>query len=759
MQVTWSDREIELGLVGRVGESNTRTITVDCAKIMDAYPAARIVCVLSRPDGATYTVTMAEDGKKRTVTLDAVDLAMPGTLRLELRAVEGGAVLKSAILRGTVADSIRGEGDAPGQPVRDVLDRVDDTLKAAETTRKELETALDGVQGAVDAATGAAGAAAEAAAAAEETDAQIQAAEQGRVAAEKQREQATAAAVQSITDTVTDVQNKLESGAFTGAPGKDGLDAPQIDDTTISDAAPWSSQHIVDMLCPPMTESGNPVICYPVAGSELGVKASWEPTQEGEGTPYPAGGGPNLLDISQCTATVGKPYGLTITIDGDIIKASGIPSSEVTEEGDYSFAVASCAQTDLRGKGYKVTAFAIKGKISSAWGLRTEDESSLAISAKLTPGVNTDIQLRLMVSKDTPTAYAPYANIRPIHGRTQVKVERCGKNILNIAPFTKLTKQGITYEYVANGGVRISGTATSNVDSPTFAIGHLPPGKYYGLDMGTGIEAPIVVQRNGANLWLNAKGAFEILAGDITRYWYMIANNGMTLDTTVYPYIVPGTSASATYSPYIGSTTTLTLPSSIYGGEVNAVTGEGQERWKLLTLDGAENWNTWGVNANNSAVTGFYTYDINDYDAKNVKGICSNLPFSDADTWGGRNSGIGFATVGSSRYFMYCIPTAILADASDNSSAIASLKTYLAAKYAAGTPVQIAYKLATPIPFTATGGGTIKALSGTNTILTDADALTITGRADPIHIIQQLQAASAASAQALADVERAVTDI
>lgn len=38
MQVTWSDREIELGLVGRVGESNTRTITVDCAKIMDAYP-------------------------------------------------------------------------------------------------------------------------------------------------------------------------------------------------------------------------------------------------------------------------------------------------------------------------------------------------------------------------------------------------------------------------------------------------------------------------------------------------------------------------------------------------------------------------------------------------------------------------------------------------------------------------------------------------------------------------------------------------
>lgn len=203
----------------------------------------------------------------------------------------------------------------------------------------------------------------------------------------------------------------------------------------------------------------------------------------------------------------------------------------------------------------------------------------------------------------------------------------------------------------------------------------------------------------------------------------------------------------------------LTLPSTVYGGEVDAVTCAGQNIWKLLTLDGTENWNTWGVNAHNSAVTGFYTYDINDYDDKNTKGMCSNLAYGNVDVWGGRNSGIGFANTTISRYFMYCIPTAILADASDNSAAIASLKSYLAAQSAASTPIQVAYRLATPVPFTATGGGTIKALSRTNTILTDADAVTITGRADPIHIIQQLQAASATSAQALADVERAVTDI
>lgn len=322
-------------------------------------------------------------------------------------------------------------------------------------------------------------------------------AEQGRVEAETKREETMAQHAEKIAELETEVAKKA-----------------QIDDTTVSSSAPWSSQHIVDMLCPPLNESGNPAVCYPVAGSKLGVTASWEPTQQGEGTPSPD-------------------------------------------------------------------------------------------------------------------------NIRPIHGRDSVSITRQEDELFML----------------------------------------------------------------------------------------------------------------------------LTLPSTVYGGEVDAVTGAGQNIWKLLTLDGTENWNTWGVNANNSAVTGFYTYDINDYDAENVKGICSNLPHSDADTWGGRNSGIGFANTTISRYFMYCIPTAILADASDNSAAIASLKSYLAAQSAASTPIQVAYRLATPVPFTATGGGTIKALSRTNTILTDADAVTITGRADPIHIIKQLQAASSASAQALADVERAVTDI
>ena len=43
-----------------------------------------------------------------------------------------------------------------------------------------------------------------------------------------------------------------------------GEDTPQIDDTSISKNNPWSSQNIIDRLCPPLNASGNPVIFYPV---------------------------------------------------------------------------------------------------------------------------------------------------------------------------------------------------------------------------------------------------------------------------------------------------------------------------------------------------------------------------------------------------------------------------------------------------------------------------------------------------------------
>lgn len=272
---------------------------------------------------------------------------------------------------------------------------------------------------------------------------------------------------------------------------------PKIDDTAITTTSPWSSKQIIDTLCPPLEESGNPVVCYPVAGYPLGMKAKWEPVQEGSGTPSPE-------------------------------------------------------------------------------------------------------------------------NIRPIKGRDSV-------------------------------------TITRQEDDQVI---------------------------------------------------------------------------------------TLTLPETVYGGEVDVATGEGQQVWKSVTLDGTENWNTWGVNKNNATVTGFYTYDINDY--SNDRGdidkiLCSAVLRTTSDIWGGKNVGIGFANAGSSRYLIYCVKTDTLSDTTNDKNAITSFETFLDDLYTAGTPVQVAYVLNEPVSFTATGAQPIPALSGTNTLLTDADSVSVSGRADLIHIIRKMQ--------------------
>lgn len=263
---------------------------------------------------------------------------------------------------------------------------------------------------------------------------------------------------------------------------------PKIDDTAITTTSPWSSKQIVDTLCPPIEETGNPVVCYPVAGYPLGVKAKWEPVQEGSGTPSPE-------------------------------------------------------------------------------------------------------------------------NIRPIKGRDSVTITRQEDN--------------------------------------------------------------------------------QVI--------------------------------------------TLTLPETVYGGEVDAVTGEGINEWKSITLDGTETWSYELTNISGKVGFLLRAKDIQTPTTPDQKGqiVCNKYVTRSANDTYTTKTGISIEA-GNNKYFR--IYDEVHADKD-----VASWKAYLAAQYAAGTPVQIAYKLKEPVPFTAAGAQPIPALSGTNTLLTDADSVSVSGRADLNHIIRKMQ--------------------
>ena len=365
----------------------------------------------------------------------------------------------------------------------------------------------------------------------------------------------------------------------------------------MSEDAPWSSKHIIDMLCPPLEESGNPVVCYPVAGYALGVKAKWKPMQEGSGTPSPE-------------------------------------------------------------------------------------------------------------------------NIRPIKGRDCVTVERCGANLSKISdistPNKTLTPVELPTEIVAdieisfdtlNAEIENVGTAffLNKADGKWKAItvqdfgistaGKIPNGRKTAVFHGVAFKTvETVIMENGYCKW----------SGNVNNFCVSLIQN-------------------APYTPYIGQTNTLTLPETVYGGEVDAVTGEGNENTKIITLDGNE---LKFVLYNNT----FYNLPLHSAPGILARGIicCSHF-----DTkFLGANTSYGFCFLQKSDI------DGLFANADD-------MNAYLAAQYAAGTPVQIAYKLATPTPFTATGAQPLPALAGVNTVLTDADSATVTGRADPIKQITDLEAAVA----------------
>ena len=142
-----------LGLIGRVGENASRQIVFDCSEVLTEFSGASILCVLRRSkDDMPYTADVTMSGTNATLTLTDTDLAVAGYLNIELRAIKNGVVYKSSVFTGTVALSLYGDADKPGEVVRDVLDRVDATLNAAEATKNQLELALGDVTTAVGSA-------------------------------------------------------------------------------------------------------------------------------------------------------------------------------------------------------------------------------------------------------------------------------------------------------------------------------------------------------------------------------------------------------------------------------------------------------------------------------------------------------------------------------------------------------------------------------------------------------------------------------
>lgn len=302
-------------------------------------------------------------------------------------------------------------------------------------------------------------------------------------------------------------------------------------------------------------------------------------------------------------------------------------------------------------------------------------------------------------------------NVRPIKGRDSVTVTRCGETLWSLDKITLQTYNSNITTKIDMDAVNLLPRNVQLYFSGECSTGTLREVRFYD---GTGAEIGTLRANGGSSTVLKAGNIATV------RLYAGLDENRERTCTNLQ--ITLGTTAPTTYAPYTGQTATITLPRTIYGGTVDAVTGEGQETRALLTLTGTER--------------------IYKRDKYNLFEINLALPVSVptstvvASHWSGTKTANTNALYAENRNINVGLNTCGFDTVDD-------LKSYLAAQYAAKTPVQIAYKLATPVPFTATGAQPIPALPGVNTVLTDADSVTVTGRADPIKRITDLEDAVA----------------
>ena len=325
-----------------------------------------------------------------------------------------------------------------------------------------------------------------------------------------------------------------------------------------------------------------------------------------------------------------------------------------------------------------------------------------------------------------------------ITGMEAVELRRIGKNFMPYSPIHNMTKNGITFTEKADGIIHISGTASANTDGPLLSMAgqSLPSGAYRGID-APGASAYLVVWKKatGENFWY-AVSQIQIDEGDVPQYWYTTVQRGVTTDTDVYVYLQYGkdSPSAGDWEPYRGNTYLLRLPQLIYGGEMDAATGNGSATVYGLMLDGSEGWSELPIEDR------VYFQCALSSDSNRQPSTTSSV---DAAKRVQRSSHFTVGNPGAQDiddcFWVFSTPTlqypSLRMRSTSNFSNVEELQSYLAAEKAAGTPVTIVYETIAREAFSSEGASPIPALSGINTLYTDADRLTVSGRADLIHTL------------------------
>lgn len=364
-------------------------------------------------------------------------------------AGSASAASKSATSAATSADAASGSASAAAQSAA----AADKSAKASAASAAEAASTLDSVKASADAAAASARAAAEsasdasaskssaaqsatdaaqaasaAAGSASQSAAARDAAQAAQTAAGKSASDAAGSATAAAGSKDAAAQSASAAAASAEAAEKAAQDAAGIiDDTRVGTDNVWSAKHTVDKLLPMQTVTGNPVAIEALEGYPLELSASWEPKQDGSGTPSPDNirpiTGTKLVTLRESNANLLNPDDIdTSSIEAYGLTIEPIGESTIRIKGTYnvsgarSFAIVYLNNYLLSGRGLKITSTVTSGTYLShkLYGLRTQKENVIALQVDAkdwVPGTVVDMTLKIGVyaPKAVPAEYQPYA--------------------------------------------------------------------------------------------------------------------------------------------------------------------------------------------------------------------------------------------------------------------------------------------------------------------------------------------------------------
>lgn len=348
--------------------------------------------------------------------------------------------------------------------------------------------------------------------------------------------------------------------------------------------------------------------------TSLNVPISPEQDLHGYASPWGPGGGKNIANYADCVTQNRSSAEVTI-----LDSQNGFNVKTITTGTYRSGQIAN--MTFEAGVTYTLSADVEITSGTAAFGFRKKSASALvattssittdghySVSYTVTEETASDLRLSFfatyITSEDgdvtfsnvmlevgsTATSFAPYENVCPISGRTNLSAYRTGKNLCKIGVINGRVSNGITYTENADGSVHCKGTASAE----SFSAGGVAYSSrdercMYVLPAGTYTVSNI----SGARIYVNYYNSELVSFGNATYvqagnsvtktfnesviiYIRISVSSGTSVDTDSYVMVTEGSIAATVYEPWQMQIVTVnwyTQVGDVYGGTLDFGSG------------------------------------------------------------------------------------------------------------------------------------------------------------------------------------------